>query len=218
MKVGYYVPAYGRSIDPTVWMQGCLEGMAAASIGYRLVPLWEDCNGIDLARNRVLEECREQGVDYVFMQDSDTAADGKAVIPRVLEIAQAHSAAVVAVGYPLRRSTPTLSLVPVKEGEVYECDMAGTGLMLIDVAAVNRVAEKYEGKWFERSHRDQRGAYLDEGGDAHFCRIMREHGESVYADAALPTLHVHKQPIEFYPNVPGSTGRSDRRTTGRDGG
>lgn len=202
-RVGYYVPAYGRSLDPAVWMQGVLEGMAAVHLGYKLVPLWEDVNGVDLARNRVLQESRAAKLDYLFMQDADTAADGKAVIPRVLEIAESHGAAVVAVGYPLRRKTPTLSLTPAKEGDVYECEGAGTGLMLVDIAAVNRVAMFHEGAWFERSHADSRRAYLDEGGDVHFCRVMREHGEKVWADAALPTLHVHKQPIEFNPNVRG---------------
>ena len=198
IRVGYFVPGYRRFVDPAVWRQGVMEGIAAAHLGqYRLEPIWDDCNGIDLARNRTLEEARDVGLDFLFMQDSDTYVPTLAVIPRLLQIADAHEAAVVAIGYPLRRETPTLSVVPTELGAVYQCDSAGTGLMLIRIADVDRVAEDYDGPWFDRSYADKRQTKLGEGGDFHFCRVMREHGCRIFADTEIPTEHVVARALSY---------------------
>lgn len=214
MKVGYLVPAYGGRVDSRIWKQGVLEGIASAEAGYDLYPVELDVNGVDLARNQGLESARAQGMDYLFMQDADTLCQGP-VIAHLLEIAARKEAAVVALAYLLRRTDPTVSVFPLPDDDGaelacgpgvtrlslpsssgWDAERAGTGLMLVDVAAVNRIAQSYDGPWFRRTYLG-RGAVLDEGGDFYFCRVVREHGERVWIAGGFTTVHAHREDMEL---------------------
>ena len=199
IRVGYYIPAYGQSVHPGVWRQGFLEGRESALLGeYEVLLSWTDTNGVDLARNQAIEQAREAGLDYLFMQDADTYAD-QPVSPRLVDIARTEGAALAAAAYPLRRGNSEVGVYPLREGEVYEADFAATGLMLVDLAAVARVAEKYEGPWCMRAY-SQRGDALNGGGDMYLCHVMREHGESVWVDTTVPTHHMRKETLSFRPS------------------
>lgn len=201
LRVGYFLPAYGRSVDPGVFRQAVLEGQAAAEMGYRLIPSWLDCNGVDIARNKVVDAAIKNGIRWLFMQDSDVWATS-AVIPSCIDIAMAKGAAAVVAPCALRRDGLQLAVDPVKSDPVYRVRRAGTGLMLVDIMFLAECRSRYSGPFFRRTFNADH-TELDEGGDVFFSSLVNELGGEVWVNGLVETHHVYKNDVDLtvYPTA-----------------
>lgn len=219
MKVGLFIPAYRSTVHPMVWRQGLLEGITCERAGVDLVPAWQDCNGVDLARNRAMSQALAGGFDYLLMQDQDTWSP-RPVVLQMLGVAEEHGATIVAAAYPLRRRGAEISVLPFRAGEVYEGQLAGTGLMLISLAKLREIglgALDQGTPWFYRTFDDARGTKLGVGGDVRFCQTVRLHGGSLWIDARIETVHAELDTdrLHYIPG-PGANGHGDTDRVGGD--
>lgn len=190
IRILYFLPAYRSTMHPGVARQQSRDMVWASISGIHCDQGWEDRLGIDDVRNRVVEEARRRGYDYLYMQDADTYSNAIVLRP-LIDVALEKDATVVAAACPLRRDTPTLSVFPSRPGEIYEGQMAGTGMMLVNLRHIDRIAEEYDGPWFERSYADKRRTTLRVGGDVFFCDLVRRHGGSVWINAQIPVTHAY---------------------------
>lgn len=192
IRILYFLPAYRSTMHPAVDVQKCRDMVWAAQAGIHCDQGWLDRLGIDDVRNWAVEQARSRGYDYLYMQDADTYSHGtEPVLKALLDVAMERDASIVAAGYGLRREVPALSVYPARPGEVYEGELAGTGMMLVDLRHVDRIAAEYEGPWFMRTYADARCTTLQVGGDAFFCDLVRRHGGTVWITAQVPTTHAY---------------------------
>jgi hypothetical protein len=189
-RILQFMPAYRSTMHPAVHHQLAADARWCIERGITCDDGWQDKLGIDLVRNWAIEEARRLEYDYLYFQDADTYGVGL-VLPLLLELALQKQAAITAAGYLLRRVKPTLGVHPVRVNTVYQGQFAGTGMMLIDLLEINRIAEVYRGPWCKRTYVDERHTQLGEGGDVHLCRIVAAHGGSLWIDTRIETVHAY---------------------------
>jgi hypothetical protein len=148
----------------------------------QLIPAWVDINGVDRARNHAVKLAESVNADYLIMQDADTWVHGPC-IPSLLATINRHRAAAVALSVALR-NREGCNVKPAHPGETYLAELAGTGVMMIDMRDVADVPRP-----LFLSHTSADGLRNECGEDIYFCRKLREHGKLIAVDYTLTTSH-----------------------------
>lgn len=209
MRVGYFGPWYGGQPSAWVAFQYGAEIEAAHGTDYRIIAAWEDRLGIDMTRNAACEWARQGRFHYLYFQDADVWSD-RAVIPQMVEVAEETRASVVALAVPLRRGERRINVFPWKPGKVYEADKAGSGILLVRIAELDRIAASHDGPWFKRTYADERRTVVAETGDVAFCKLVRRHQGRLFVDARISTYHAGTQVLTYHaPNAGGQTAEGD---------
>lgn len=188
MIIGHFTPSYTPICAGQVAQILREEATLHDRLGYEYRWWSEEQSSIVAVRNRNLKAAIEMGCDYLCMQDSDIWSKSSigAIAPMLLT-ARETGAAMVAAIVGLRRKDAQANVHPVKAGEVYEAEKAGTGLVLIDCAQAAEIGAP----WFMNTYSDD-GCNLAVGEDIHFCRLLREHGKRIVVDGRIPTTHVRR--------------------------
>lgn len=196
-RICHWVPAYHRMEDCRLRAQACLDCAAAIQAGNYYSAEWADSTDIARMRNAILESCRERNFDYLLMQDADVYSPSiVSPLEKMLTVQRETDAAMVAAVVGLRRigdgSTVHANVYPFKGADTYDVEKAGTGMVLISLAHVNRIAQEYSGPWFARTYPDERQTQPGTGEDVFFSQLIRAHGMRVVACGQLPTVHVYR--------------------------
>ena len=181
MLIAHAFPAYRYQLDSRA--ADCREEMLvwAERNGHQWCHTVESKPDISWARNLIVEWAFEQGAHLLVMQDADAWA-GDNVLPRMLETMVEHCAAVVAPVFAMRSSGRPM-VHPQRPGEIYECDTVGSSMLVIDLVTLAHLPRP----WF-RFRYGKSGEMLERE-DLYFCRKVRAHGQSVWADWTIPTHH-----------------------------
>jgi hypothetical protein len=170
-----------------------------------------DLNGIDTARNVLLQIATHGKCDWMLMVDSDNWAETGASLLTMILDGERLGASIIGAIVKVRGLLPTLNVYSFREerrieGEekvvrvqsIPEHDIpAASGPFEVDSigAAIIAVNMRKIGKaQFSFSNRD--GINVSE--DLEFCRQVKERGGSIYADPRVKTLHVNKPDILTY--------------------
>lgn len=183
MIIALSVPAYKQSVHIGAALALAQDRAAAASLGWRPLMLWTDCNSIEVARNIIVREAERAGARLLLMMDSDTfPTRPEGGIESMWQAMQETGAAVVGAAVPIRNGDG-MNCEPARPGEVYE-GVVGTGYMLIDLFKLRDVPKP----WFRCVLNDD-GTEKTVGSDIGFCRLVQEHGHRVVVNFALPMAH-----------------------------
>ena len=204
MKVGWWVPTYRGGLSMEAIRQKDLDRAAVIDAGGEFV--WWYSMSCDIARmrNEALEHARKIGCDYLFMMDDDIFSPGDSPLAMLLETAKANDATLTGAICGLRRiqlETVAPNCRPLKLGEVYQGERIGTGMVLIDVRRISKLAENYTGPWFGRTYKDERQTLADFGEDFFFCAVLEQAGHSIWIDGRVPTVHCYtdKEHLRYDP-------------------
>jgi len=203
IKILHWVPAYGGSIDVRIAGQVQVDCSAMTKLGFGYQFWWTDSSDLPRSRNHALEMAIDKGFDYILMQDSDIYVPRVSPMAMLLQTAIDKQAVMTGAICGLRRishdSVPP-NVRPYKQGEVYEVERIGTGLVLIDCQQVAKWRDEYDGPWFARTYHDARQTSIDFGEDFFFCAICARFGGIMFADGRIPTVHAYTDHLHLrYP-------------------
>lgn len=209
MKIGFWVPTYRETLPMRLVRQKDIDTAAVRDAGHEYRWWWSSSSDIARMRNEALERARELELDYLMMQDDDIyCPEDASPMLRLLETAQSTGATITGAICGLRRIRLD-QVAPncrpfVGDGTAYEAERIGTGMVLIDVAQVNRMAEQYTGPWFGRTYHDGRQTRANYGEDFFFCEIVRGLGGKVVIDGCIQTVHAYTDHnhLRYSPQVP----------------
>lgn len=187
------------------------------TIGSSLQPDWQAAvrgvlgTYIHIARQQLLEQCIEEGADYMLWLDSDMRFpnDGFA---RLL----AHNKPMVGINYSTRRlpvhftaleHTTFGSMGGIKRLEtrpdstgLARVDALGFGFLLMDLNAIkSALPDPKVEPWFWYEWKDS-GQNMGE--DVYFCRLLERAGIPIYVDQDLSKLCAHSGQIDYLTNHP----------------
>lgn len=189
ITIGHFVPAYEFNIKAPTHEQILRDSADAHDHGWTWIHWSMYSSDLPRLRNAALERARERGWDYLMMQDADVWAVGGGLKP-LMATMRREDAAVVTAAVRLR-GKEGMNVLPFEQNAVFEAEKAGTGAILINIAAVEQVACKYDGPWFERLYKDPRKSIPWVGEDVFFVRTMRHFGQKVVCDSTIGTGHLY---------------------------
>ena len=157
------------------------------------------------ARQQLLENCLEEGWDYVLWLDSDMTFP-----PDTLAHLIGRDKAVVGANYSTRglpADFVAIKKTDEKEGEVgqkcvtgphstglEEVDAIGFGCVLLDLNKIrDALPEGEQWFWYEIT---EKGAHMGE--DVYFCRLLRRAGIPIYVDHDLSRQVKHVGQLEYH--------------------
>jgi hypothetical protein len=119
----------------------------------------------------------------------------------LVELCKAKGAAMTAANVGLRRFDAHqrhANVKPFRAGEVYEIEEAGTGMVCISIAEIDRIAQEFDGPWFHRTYEDKRNSKPDVGLDIYFSRLLRAFDGTIWADTTIETVHAYTDHHSLY--------------------
>ncbi len=146
--------------------------------------------GYTIAENRLycMAKAYREGFSHLLFIDDDMVFD-EDVLDRLLS----HKKEIVGVVYHSRRLEKTTTLV-LENGKVLhsddipkgmiKCSHVGTGIMLIDLKVVEKIAEP----WFYFSTNPNGSTNIGE--DAWFCSQARKAGFTIWCDPSIKVGHL----------------------------
>jgi hypothetical protein len=163
------------------------------------------------ARNRIVEQAILAKAKYLMFIDDDVAAPPGGILKLVYNLAQ-DSKAMVTGGIYFMKGEITEPVVfqkkgegpfwQWKKGEVFECDIIGTGFMLINMEVFNHIEKPYF-KIIDEFDGHRRTVGTE---DAYFCDKVRAAGFKILADGGILCDHydmdskkVYRIPEDSYP-------------------
>lgn len=196
MRVGFWVPSYRETLPMRLVRQKDLDNAAIRDAGHEYRWWWSSSSDIARMRNEALEHARQFEIDYLMMQDDDIyCPEDTSPMRRLLETAEQTGATITGAICGLRRiniDRVAPNCRPFESaGEAYEAERIGTGMVLIDVRQVSKMAKTYAGPWFGRTYHDDRQSRADYGEDFFFCELVRGLGGKVVIDARVQTVHAY---------------------------
>lgn len=202
MKIFYWMPAYNMTAAARTRSQAVIDGGEAERYGHTLIAREDHSCDLVRMRNAVLDQLvKRPDFDYLFMQDSDVysvPSEGGGPLMRLLSVAQETGAAMTGALVMLRTRPPLGNTHPCRPGEVCEVEKMGTGMVLINLEKVREWYAGFRGPCFARSYKrydvgdgelDNRMAVAETGLDIWFCKVVRGHGQSIWCDGRIPTVH-----------------------------
>lgn len=207
IKLGFGLPAYGGKIAmqaAEMWLSlGNTLAASEARFEMRMLSLVDTC-GIDVARNRLVEEALEKGCNWLLMIDADTwHPDGFDILRMVSEADRAGAAVVVA---PVPRRAPNDTHLMVYQeiegqrvpfkleqlgGQLTPIHSAATALMAINLDFL--IAQQIEAPWFKFVWQDGTTKFLSE--DLFFSGRIRAAGGLILADGRYVAKHLQRPEI-----------------------
>lgn len=160
-----------------------------------------DMNGIDNARNTLLDAARDAKADWLLMLDSDTWCEPGKLLVRMILDAEARSAAIVAAPVAVRGVASGLNVKrwieeegrhrdyppeswETKDYPFVEVDAVGAAIMAIHTERCGEARFRF----IEKSRSE----------DIEFCYQVRKSGGLVLLDPRFPTYHVNKPDVLVY--------------------
>lgn len=190
MKVGHWIPAYRGQVRAEIVGQAMRD---CASVNSQSIPYsfwWTDSSDLPRARNEALQTAIDSGLTHLLMQDSDVFAPAGA-LGALLETCTERDATMVAAVCGLRRGTGQANVLPYQEGDIYEAELVGTGLLLINVEKLKALAYEYHGPFFARTYKDNAQSVADIGEDVFFSILVRNLGGNIWVNGRVETVHVY---------------------------
>ena len=189
MIIALAVPAYKQQVHIMTAYAWAQDMASAMEMGWRPLLLWTDSNSIEVARNLIVQQATQAGARLLLMCDSDTmpvpVAGG---LKQMWSVMSETGAAVVGAAVPVRNGE-SMNCEPARPGEVYPGDV-GTAYMLCDLHKLRNVPKP----WFSVQLSED-GTSKAVGSDIRFCRLAREHGQSVIVNFALPMAHAETSAV-----------------------
>lgn len=211
IRLGIGLPAYGGKIDMNASRMWMSMGFALESasnrfqlVGHSLV----DVCGVEVARNRLVEEAIAADADWLLMIDADSWVDDAFSILQGVSSAARSGAVAYAIPTPRRGGADTHLMIYRDVGGVRQAltanelaaakiahgDTPGTALVPVDSAAtammafdVRFVREKLAPPWFRFEWKYGTTTFVSE--DLAFCRRLTEAGGRIVADASIVAHH-----------------------------
>lgn len=163
-------------------------------------------NPIAVARNAIAEQALKSKVKYLFFIDDDTAPPDYAV-GRLMSILESDSQIAAAGGIYFTKSQPPQPVVgrkfgqgpswDWKLGEVFECQVLGTGCMMIRADVFNHI----ERPWFkevDEKNPEENVTSLKMTDDCYFLQKAINAGYKIMADGGTIPLHWDVNTGEHY--------------------
>lgn len=217
IRLGIGLPAYGAKLSmwhAQMWLT--LGATLAQSPRFELAMFgYVDACGVDVARNRLVEDALKAGCDWLLMVDADTwTDDGGALLQMIADAARRERCAIVGAAVPRRDpndtrptvyrrvATPGVRTELLDHAFAYEpIAIAGDALVPVDsigaaMVAVNlRFLTMTVPPWFKfgwktgetRPHRSE---------DHVLCERAIDCGWQVMADPRIVTHHLQRPRVE----------------------
>jgi hypothetical protein len=204
--LGLGLPAYGAKVamwQTDMWLQlGFALATSETRFELRATPKVDVC-GVDVARNRLLDESIEAGLDWLLLVDADTWHDdngcGYDLLQMISDADRAGNIGIVAAPVPRRDPNNTQFMIYDKfphhmdqklyDGRLAECETVATALCAINI----RIAKQLRLPWFKFEWQDDSLRLLSE--DVYFCRKVREAGFKVAVDGRFRAKHLQRPEI-----------------------
>jgi hypothetical protein len=205
IKLAIGLPSYGSRIQAQaaeMWMTlgSCL---ADSRERFELVKFSiVDVCGVDVARNRLVEEAITAKADWLFMVDSDTWHHDGFDILSMISKADREGAAVVVAPVPKRdpndphlmiyrqlgteRDSVHRKILDNHPFELVPIDSAATAFMAMRVSFV----EKLPKPWFRFQYIEGTNRFVSE--DLGFCAAVKENGGKIFAYREFTCKHLHR--------------------------
>lgn len=187
MRIGHFTPAYGGKVEAPLVGTVLADCLWAHAAGHEFRWWYADVQPVDRSRNMALARARELGCDWLLMLDADVFCDPRGSLLEALAGSLAGGATAVGA-VVVHRGAERVCVEPVRPSEVYRADKVGTGALLVDVVALDRLASPSHA-WF-RTQLDTSGVHVECGEDVFFCREVTRLGGEVVANFQIPTRHV----------------------------
>jgi len=204
--LGVGLPAYGGKIamwQADMWLQlGWALASSEQRFELRATPKLDVC-GVDVARNRLVEEAIELKLDWLLLVDADTWHDkegcGYDLLQMISDADRAGNIGIVAAPVPRRDPQNTNYMIydhfphhmdqKLYDGVMTECETVATALCAINV----KIARELPLPWFKFEWFDGSLRMLSE--DVYFCRKVREAGFKVAVDGRFRAKHLQRPEI-----------------------
>jgi hypothetical protein len=208
-KFMFWIPTATGQSSTCINQQVSVDTAGICSLGHEYASSYTASSDIARMRNLRVETARADGYDYLMMQDSDIycPTNQSAAVQLYTALEQTGAAAAVAV-CGLRRNVEQrqLNVYPLQtDADVYEVEKAGTGVIMIDLAQINSIAEVYDGPWFAMIYEDKRQTRCKTGEDIFFAQVLRGHDRKIVACGNIPTVHVYSDHRTLAYNPGGAT-------------
>lgn len=205
LKLALGLPAYGAKIamwQQDMWLQlGYALGAAAHRFQLVATPKVDVC-GIDVARNRLVEEAIMADCDWLFLVDADTWHDEDGAGYDILQmISDAERLGATIIAPPVPRRDPANTQYMVYDqfpkamdprdywGKVVTVDVVATAMCAINVQRAKTLPQP----WFKFDYVDGTLKFLGE--DAYFCRKVQQAGGKVLVDGRFSAKHLQRPEI-----------------------
>lgn len=185
MRIAMWVPQYSPMTEGT-WVTSLLDHAWALDAGHQVHVVRAQGQPLDMVRNRAVAQALEAQCDLLYMVDADTWADHSgSPLEQLVDTLETTDAAVAGAVVPLNNGR-SLNATPAEVNEVVETERIGAAMLLIDLRKL--AAMDYSGPWFKTTLTGD-GLSVQESEDVHFCRVVREHGGTLFANCQIPTNH-----------------------------
>ena len=205
IKLAVGVPAYGMSItawQAEMWTKlGFALAHAEARFQLRSFIVVDVC-GIDVARNRMVQEAIDADCDWLLMIDADTWHDDGFDLLQMVSTAAHEGATVVAGPVPRRDPDDPHLMVYNAAGQVAKLSAtvplvpiasAATAIMAIDLTFVRHKMTPpwFVFEWTEGSTKPTKSE------DLVFCERVLNAGGSIRADTRFRANHLGRTPVHI---------------------
>jgi hypothetical protein len=209
IDLGIGIPAYGAKVAMWTVEQWIMLGYALANTEQRftlkMIDFVDVC-GVEVARNRLMQDAIEHGCSWLLTTDADTWHVNGFEILQMISTADRQGAAVVAAPTPRRggddvhlmvyrgvdkdRRPLTKEDLDPKHGPLVEIDSAATAMMAINL---NFVMKHMKPPWFRF---EWVYGSLDFNSEDHvFCRRIQEAGGKIMATTGFIAKHLQRPQI-----------------------
>jgi hypothetical protein len=210
LNIGLAIPAYGAKVSmwhAEFWMSMGF-GLATSEHRFRLRSFgYADTCGVDVARNRLVDEAIEKGCDWLFMLDADTWHEGNGaaydILQMISDAARTPDCAFVGAPVPCRGPDKIVysiyDRIPnIMDPSLYlgkqtltEVDGLGAAICAINI---NFLREKnMPPPWFKFDWIDGTMKYIGE--DLYFCRKVQQYGGRVFVDGRFVGKHMQRPKV-----------------------
>jgi len=209
MKLGIALPLAGRLYDKEFWISFMMMDKPDYTLLLPRVEVYNFAADIAGIRNDLVKQALDEGIDRLFMMDTDQ------VYP-VGTVKQMLSHDMQVVSAPVHRRYPPFDVIMlrgeigkyihVSEDEIYsgklvEVDATGTGCICFDMS----IFKDFDPPWFEIKIGSDGNPI---GEDIGFCSRLRKAGVKIYVDTSvevdhMATMMVNKQTYHVFKKLNG---------------
>jgi hypothetical protein len=205
--LGVGLPAYGAKVamwQVDMWMQlGFALATSETRFELRATPKLDVC-GVDVARNRLVEEAIVTGCDWLLLVDADTWHDepgcGYDLLQMVSDADRAGDVGIVAAPVPRRDPNNTDYMIydnfphhmdqKLFDGKLVECETVATALCALNI---NFIKKRLTPPWFTFEWTGGTTRFTSE--DVLFCRKVLVADGKVMVDGRFRAKHLQRPEI-----------------------
>ena len=209
LRIGAFTPCYRGQVN-IEHAYALLRDMAwALGAGHAYSPFRSSGCSIERARNWAVVQSLRCEHDLLLMMDADVATVSPVSgLERLVGAWRRTRAAVVGAVVMLRGGARANVVADPQTGHMLRDDgiEVGTGLMLVDVRQVARIAPP----WFRTRYSDD-GTQVVASEDIAFCRLVRARGLRVEIEETLETQHLDEVGMLYSPPAAEMLAEDDAR-------